>query len=250
MSYDNTGRVWTPASLAETLAKATPPRWVTGITLHHMAAPSLAQRPRGLTVQHLENLRAYYRDELGWKAGPQFFTDEDQVFGLSPWTAPGTHAKSFNATHLGIEVLGDYDSEDPTTGRGLACWQTAAATVRVLLDWLNLKDSAVNFHRDDPKTTKTCPGRLVKREFVLGLMKQVTPVAQPQEEQLVPVVATLAGLGVSERVAALHLTRDEDGTRVFGQTIDHAIYRANTTLAPLSELMALNIPASALEARV
>lgn len=251
MSYDNTGRVWTPASLAETLAKAKPPKWIKGITLHHTAAPSLAQRPRGLTGQHLENLRGYYRDELGWNAGPHFFLDEDQVFGLSPWTSPGTHAKSFNATHLGIEVLGDYDTEDPTTGRGLACWTTTGATVRVLLDWLGFKDGAVNFHRDDSKTTKTCPGRLVKRSFVLELIHGAAKAAQLiVDDQLAPVVATLSGLGVSTDKIISALIRDEDGTRVFGQTLDHAVYRANTTLAPLTELMALRIPASALEARL
>ncbi len=253
MSYDNTGRVWTPASLAETLAKVKPPRWVRGITLHHTAAPSLAQRPRGFTEQHLENLRAYYRDGLGWKAGPHFFIDEDQVFGLTPWAESGTHAKSFNATHLGIEVLGDYDSEDPTTGRGLACWQTATATVRVLLDWLDLKDGEVNFHRDDPKTTKTCPGRRVKREFVIGLIRvaRMAPATKEEPEQLVPLVKSLVRLGVREHSIIASMTRIEDGgeTRIFEQTLDHAIFRNGTTLAPLSELLTLSIPASALEVR-
>lgn len=259
MSYDNTGRVWTPATLASELAKTKPPKWINGITLHHTAAPSLEQRPRGFTAQHLENLRDYYSKQLGWKAGPHFFVDDDQVFGLSPWTEPGIHAVSFNSTHIGIEVLGDYDTEDPTTGRGLACWQTAAATVRVLLKWLGWKDSAaefanaVNFHRNDPKTTKTCPGQRVTRGFFLGLLNDAAKrLPQNADTQLVPVVETLESLGVASGFAANAIWVDGTNvTRVFGQTLDHAVYdkAKKATLAPLEELMALSIPARALEAR-
>ena len=253
MSYDNTGKVWTPATLAETLAQTKRPSWIKGITLHHTAAPSLAQRPRGLTAQHLENLRSYYSRDLAWKAGPHFFVDDDQVFGLSPWTEPGTHAKSFNATHLGIEVLGDYDSESPTDGRGLACWQTAAETVFVLCKWIGVDwwhATSWNFHRDDPKTTKTCPGRLVGRAFVRSLIERVAdgkvaPVA-PTHADLVPVADELRARGV--KIDGEMVTTDGVLT-VFGCEVEHAIYRDQTTFAPRSEVMAVRVPVSALEVR-
>ena len=41
-------------------------------------------------------------------------------------TAHGVHAVSFNSTGVGIEMLGNYDIEDPRTGRGLQVLTTTA----------------------------------------------------------------------------------------------------------------------------
>ena len=43
------------------------------IALHNTASPSLAQRPNGLTKQHIKNLETFYRDKQAWKAGPHLF---------------------------------------------------------------------------------------------------------------------------------------------------------------------------------
>jgi hypothetical protein len=61
---------------------------------------------------------------------------------------------------------------NPGTGRGLACWNHATAAARLLLDWLGLKANAktVLFHRDDPKTEKTCPGTNVSKDWVLEIV--------------------------------------------------------------------------------
>lgn len=174
--FENVGLVWTPESLRDYLKGRPRPAWCKGITLHHTGAPSLATRPKGLLITHIHNMRDYYKTpvpEIGkgsWGTGPHLFVDEDQGFGMTPFEFQGTHARSFNATHIGIEVLGDYDSEQPGSGRGLECWTNAVAFVRVLLDWLNLPTSAVNFHRNDPKTPKTCPGTRVTLPFVVDML--------------------------------------------------------------------------------
>ena len=88
MGFKNVGRVWTPASLAEYLETRKVPGWVKSITLHHTAAPSLAQRPNGFTIQHIRNIEDYYRRPKsqggagGWSSGPHLFIDEDEVFGM------------------------------------------------------------------------------------------------------------------------------------------------------------------------
>jgi hypothetical protein len=187
MGFENVGKIWTPASLEEYLESRTPPAWATSITMHHTASPSLADRPNGLKIQHIRNIQSYYEEKLGWKSGPHLFIDEDEVFGMCDFKAKGVHAKSFNATSIGIEVLGYYDTkkEDPKSGRGLRCWTNAAATARVLLDWLGLKkgNKTVLFHRDDPKTTKTCPGSAVTKDWFLSLIPSTVsePVNTPQE---------------------------------------------------------------------
>lgn len=173
MGFEKVGTVWTPRSFADYLTTITRPDWCKAVALHHTATPSLAQRPKGLLINHIENLRDYYKQDLGWSSGPHLFIDEDQIFGMCDLRRKGVHAVSFNSSAIGIEVLGFYDQEDPLSGRGLACWNTAAAATRALLDWLGLKagGNTVLFHRDDPKTGKTCPGTKVKKEWLLELIE-------------------------------------------------------------------------------
>jgi len=172
MGYENVGRVWTPESLGQYLATIDKPDWCEAITLHHTADPSLADRPKGFTIRHIENIRDYYINKKGWSAGPHLFIDEDQIFGMCDLRKNGVHAISFNSYAIGIEVLGNYDSEDPKSDRGLACWQTAAAAVRVLLPWLGFDANleTILFHRDDEETDKSCPGTLVEKDWVLSLI--------------------------------------------------------------------------------
>ena len=177
MGYENVGRVWTPSELKTYLATLDKPAWATSITFHNTGAPSLAQRPRGFLPDHLNNLKSYYQG-LGWSAGPHLFIDEDQCWGMCDFRQHGVHAKSFNSNSIGIEVLGNYDEEAPNTGRGAQCWSTATAAGHVLLDWLGLQPSelTVKFHRDDPKTTKTCPGTKVEKTWVIDQINAAAAV--------------------------------------------------------------------------
>jgi len=169
MGFQNVGSVWDVPTFRSFVASQSL-GWASGVCLHHTASPSLEQRPRGFTIQHMRNLENFYKNELGWSAGPHLFIDDDQIFGLSSLEEKGVHARSFNATHIGIEVLGDYDSEDPLSGRGLQCWETAAKATSILLDALGKSENAVAFHREDPKTSKTCPGEKVTKSWFLSLL--------------------------------------------------------------------------------
>jgi len=245
MGFSNVGKVWTPESLSEYLDGRARPDWARSITMHHTAAPSLAQRPNGFTVQHIRNIASYYsrpktEGGLGWSRGPHLFIDEDEVFGMCDFRTKGIHAVTFNASSIGIEVLGLYDTgaEDPRSGRGLRCWKTAAATARVMLDWLGLKKNAstVLFHRDDPRTSKSCPGSAVKKDWFLGLIPDsvtgpVNTAAHPDkpavgiawnkwhftgEKWCVPILEFLVALGVpsSEVVEKL---KSKGGSLFYGE---------------------------------
>lgn len=169
--FDNCGLVWPPLEFRNYLRVIPVPSWCKGITMHHTASPSLDMRPDGLTFIHMENIRDYYRKDREWTTGPHLFVDDRHVLGLTPLTVQGTHAQSFNRTHLGIEVLGDYDTEDPQDGRGYSCWLNAALIVSDLLGWLGLETNAINFHRDDERTSKSCPGHRVTLEWFAGLVR-------------------------------------------------------------------------------
>lgn len=170
MSFANVGKRWsTQEELRRYLAGFQPPKWAKGVVLHHTAIPDLAARPLGLTPQHIRNLEAFYRSQ-GWSAGPHLFVDDIAVSGMTPPAVQGVHARAFNATHLGIEVLGNYDRDSPTQGRGAQCWSLAAGTVAAVLDWLGLSANAstVRLHRDDPKARKSCPGTLITQEWAIS----------------------------------------------------------------------------------
>lgn len=243
MSYKNVGLVWTAQSLEQYLSQIKAPDWCSAICLHHTAAPSLLQRPRGFTVQHIINMRDFYIDK-GWKSGPHFYIDEDQVFGMTPATEKGVHAVSFNSSAIGIEVLGDYDEENPFSDRGLQCWQNAAATVNVLLKWLNTKADAktILFHREDPKTSKTCPGTKINKSWFLDML-----LAAPNNnshdiakiKDFMPVLQYVIDNKGYDAAAAGKLITKKSGMFYFGDDwLEGAYYDANKqcTMAPLKEL--------------
>ena len=271
MGFENVGRVWTPQSLREYLTSLGPaPDWIQAICLHHTGAPSLSQRPRGLTAQHLENIASFYRNEKGWSTAPHLFVDDDQVFGMCDLRRKGIHAASFNAKAIGIEVLGDYDVEDPLSGRGQACWTLAAEVTRLLLDWLGLKanERTVLFHRDDPKTSKSCPGRKVRKEWILQLiggasLQSPSPADErpsltiPWEQWTyrgkywcVPVYAYMAAMGEEGTTIKAQL-RGMNGEFFYGNhELEGAFYENEATWAPvreLHEILSAKIPRAKVE---
>lgn len=135
------------------------------LVVHHMASPNLAMRPNGLTPQHLDNLENYYANEMHWSAGPHLFVDDKMIHVFSPLDKRGVHAVSFNANGIGLEMLGDFDSEDPWSGRGLKVLENTRSAIEALADRLKLvTPECIRFHRDDPRTSKTCPGLKIPKE--------------------------------------------------------------------------------------
>lgn len=252
MSYNNTGKVWTPDSFGEYLKTIKPPNWAKAVCLHHTSSPSLAQRPKGWTIQHIENMKSFYQG-MGWKSGPQLFTDEDQVFGMTPLTEAGVHAVSFNRTAIGIEALGHYskNGENPKTDRGLYVWLNTARITRLLLDWLGLpiNEKTVLFHRDDPKTSKDCPGSQVSKDWIISEIKNAptdTTYLRPihvQEEiiddkNFVPLASTLATKGFSDKQIKENLRREGKNFFWLDNHLEFAYYdtKTETTMVPLKEL--------------
>lgn len=253
MSYQNVGKVWTPDSFGEYLKTIKPPTWAKGVCLHHAWQPSLSQRPQGLQIRHIENMRSFYQG-MGWSRGPHLFCDEDQVFGMTPLSETGNHAIPFNSSTIGIEALGNYSKggEDPKSGRGLQVWQTMASTTKLILEWMNLKatEKTVLFHREG-KTSKDCPGAQIDKKWVLSLINQLpitnTPIIPPQEDikmvkQFVPVAETLRKKGYSDADIKKNLRREGKNFFWLDDHLEFAYYdnKLGATIAPLSELN--NIP--------
>ena len=229
MSYNNVGKVWSTISFKDYLKTIKKPAFAKAVCIHHCGAPSLAQRPKGFIIQHLHNLKSYYSSQLGWRSGPHLFIDEDEIFGMTPLTETGVHAVSFNRNSIGIEVLGDYDTEDPLTGRGRKCFEVTARTTKLLLDWLGLpiNSSTILFHRDDPKTSKSCPGKKVTKDWFINLVKNSVDVNidTPIPVVFVKIVDYLVKLhGYSFEEAASKIKRVGNTFYVDGKWVESAKY--------------------------
>jgi hypothetical protein len=268
MGFENTGRVWTPSTFATYLATIKVPTWAKTITLHHCGAPSLAQRPDGFVAQHMANLRHFYEVTKGWSSAPHLFVDDDQLWGMCDFTKRGIHAESFNASSIGIEVLGDYNVENPKSGRGLACWRTTAQATRMLADWLKIPitPATILFHRDDPKTTKSCPGKKVQKDWVLDLITAAPiPSADPipdrtdkptldvsmannqwrfiGERWCIPVRPYLLKKGVLDATIAANLKKQGNQFFYGDELLEGAFYdvASSSTWAPVFELKSLPV---------
>lgn len=137
------------------------------IVLHNTGAPSLAQRPDGLTEQHIRNLESFYRDTQKWNAGPHLFVDDRQIWVFTPLNLSGTHSPSWNKVALGVEMLGDYEKEVFADGRGLSVRQNTVAALATLCAILGIDCETMRLHREDPLTTHACPGKNVRKLEVI-----------------------------------------------------------------------------------
>lgn len=140
------------------------------IVLHNTAVPALAQRPDGLTRQHIQNLESYYRG-LGWSAGPHLFVDDRQIWVFTPLTTTGVHSPSWNRLAIGLEMLGDYANESFSSGRGAEVRKNAVAAMASLSEVLGLDPDATRLHKEDPRTHHNCPGKNVAKQEVIAEVK-------------------------------------------------------------------------------
>lgn len=216
-----------------------------GITVHHTASPSLAQRPHGFTEQHIANIKYGYEHERGWNSGPHFFVDQHGIWVFVDPAYAGIHAASFNSTHHGVEMLGDYDTEAINT----QVLSNLAVCIRECYKAWNYK--AFNFHRDDPKTTKTCPGKHVNRDLIDSALIFALADALPKivnvaggsfnngrwinNRVFVPVREFCAWA----KVPKSYLLYSENGLHIDGNEVKDEIMIGGKCWAPLSEVAGL-----------
>ncbi len=155
---------FTPDAFADYCESLSWPAWRPSfIVLHNTAIPTLAQRPRGFSLQNIRNLEAFYRDQQQWSAGPHLFIDDQQIWVFTPLTVSGVHSPSWNKISIGIEMLGDYASDDINKGRGLKVRGNAVEALAILSSVLGLDPHLMKLHREDPLTTHACPGAGVRK---------------------------------------------------------------------------------------
>jgi hypothetical protein len=184
------GRAYTRDQFAARVASQTWTAWKPqGITLHNTSAPTLAQWVESGPKHddRIKNLQSYY-EGLGWHSGPHLFISRNFINGFANILATGVHASCFNSTHLGLEMAGDFDSEEFNTGDGALVRDNAVFAMAVLCRKLGLDPSkAINFHRECLKDNHACPGSKVSKPDIIYRVQRMmadlggnpAPVAAP-----------------------------------------------------------------------
>lgn len=170
-----TGQIIRPGEFKAYLKTLVFDEWTPqGVTIHNTAAPTGEQwdatipgdDPVADAIRRAINLTKYYQG-LGWQGGPHAFIADKLAIGFNPLTKRGTHSRCFNATHVGLEMVADFEKEPFNTGRGakvrdLTVEITAALHMRFGWDPQNIK-----FHRDCTLDNHACPGKNVgKADFI------------------------------------------------------------------------------------
>jgi hypothetical protein len=141
-----------------------------GIVQHNTASPTLYQWWHSVPpAERMENLKDYYYNEMGWSAGPHVFVDGVSYWVMTDLNVSGVHSPSWNGTRLGIEMVGDYDTESDETGMGKDVMDMTIALFGeccAFFGWEPNNDK-VKQHKEDPATDHDCPGaNVIKSEFL------------------------------------------------------------------------------------
>jgi N-acetylmuramoyl-L-alanine amidase CwlA len=137
------------------------------IVLHNTAMPKFADWHKVSGEAHMQNLEHYYRDFLGWSAGPHLFVADDLIWVFTPLNIRGVHSPSWNSVSWGVELVGDYNNEPLLS----TVKSNAIIAIAALCNKCKIAPETLKLHHEDPKTThKGCPGRnVVKQEFIHGV---------------------------------------------------------------------------------
>lgn len=158
------------------------------VVMHHTGSPDLRtwtswqERAKPVTdEQWMHNLAEYYGSappkgpsDGPWQRAPQFFFTPKHYCVLSMPTSRGTHAKSFNAHSWGVECVGDFDREPleaPLAERYAAGLAALHLATGLRPSPFQKAVRGLHFHRDDPLTTKTCPGNNVVKSTIVRLVE-------------------------------------------------------------------------------
>lgn len=152
--------------------------------LHNTAAPRLDQWHSAPGKARMRNLEHYYRDQKGWSAGPHLFVADDLIWVFTPLTRRGVHSPSWNSVSWGIEMVGDFDTEEFASGPGAQVRDNTVSAIATLYEALGIEARSLRLHKEDPGTTHACPGRKVVKEDMIARIEAAIMDDNPGDHAL------------------------------------------------------------------
>lgn len=182
----------TTAAGAEAMVRgAACARPIREVILHHTWAPTAAQYRGRETVEAIRRVHMSPPAEGGPSDGPwrdigyhYLIGPDGAIFAGRPLAIDGAHVKGHNTGTVGVSLILNGDTEDPTVAQA----EAAGALLRALCRRFGL-DAAKNFgprtgfHRD--YSAKSCPGKRVTKAGVIGWVTggKVEPTAGQNPRQ-------------------------------------------------------------------
>jgi N-acetylmuramoyl-L-alanine amidase len=182
------------------------------ITLHNTSSPTiqlwLSWSP-DKRQQYIFNMQPYY-EKMGWLGGPHFFVPPQGdicAFGFNDLMAAGTHASCFNNVSIGIEMVGEFDSEPFDSGPGAQVADNAIYLMALLHNKIGITPTpyvynqrGLHFHIECKADHHDCPGQFVHKPDVVArvaaemntLVRPASPIALTlNTENLAATIATM-----------------------------------------------------------
>jgi len=148
------------------------------IVLHNTFIPRIADWHQVPGQQRMQNLQHYYRDTQHWSAGPHLFVADDLIWVFTPLNTSGVHSPSWNAISWGVELVGDYSTEDFSP----AIQSNATSALAALHALGAINPESLKLHKEDIKTShKNCPGPNVVKANVISLVSAALSDSFPGE---------------------------------------------------------------------
>lgn len=126
------------------------------LVIHHTWKPTKESWEGEVSIA---GLKRYY-EKKGWKVGPHLFVAEDGIWLFTPMRKDGIHAAKLNQRSIGIEIVGDYNTEK-WSGKTKT---NAFGVIKILMKRLNVTENDIYFHRD--VSPKSCPGWAITKEWL------------------------------------------------------------------------------------
>lgn len=196
MAFSIVGQRFSPSEFAEYVEardlREDWPREPRFIVLHNTAIPSIKQRPNGFTSTHMRGLRSYYVGQ-GWNGAPHLFVDQNGIWVFNPLTKRGTHSPSYNSYAFGVEMLGDFEKESFSTGKGALIRGNAIEAVATLSRKMDFAPETMKLHREDPRTDHACPGKNVNKSQFIAAVRALLAKEDAAENAVLPVKVIING---------------------------------------------------------
>ena len=118
---------------------------------------------------------------MHWHSGVHLFVAPNLIWNLCDLTQEGVSVSCWNHLTLGIEMIGDYATEEFEAGPGAQVRDNAVAAMAVLHRKLGLRPdgyrkgvSGLHFHKECSRDHHDCPGRnVVKADVVARVLAKM-----------------------------------------------------------------------------
>lgn len=224
-------------TIADFEAYIAPMTWDRGwhpafITGHNTGVPRLSQYVNqysdAVRQQWPGNLNHYYRNTMKWHSGPHIVIcpkiTGGYIWVLCDLELDGVSVSCWNSKTIGIECVGDYETEDPTTGHGAEVRdqfvEIAAALCRHF-GWAPrpqiLGVKGIHWHKQCTNDHHPCPGKNWSGDDVIRRIETVLKPKSTIEEVDIPSTGSTTSQTPVDNAPALRVLRKGDKGKDVGE---------------------------------